>query len=111
MLLIVFIIRGLLFTTIYIPVYIFSIEGKSGTPIKVVISTWLDFEHFFWPAVRLLVSFAAVIRVVTRHATLLPTSGEERCLTSDDPNNGCEGDYEATRLYSLLITNLDFYVF
>ena len=40
-----------------------------------------------------LVSFAAVIRVVTRHATLLPTSGEERCVTSDDPNNGCEGDY------------------
>ena len=68
----------------------------------------------------LLVSFAAVIRVVNRHATLLPTkgcsretripfplflrtnrmhvivigyvSGEERCLTSDDPNNGCEGD-------------------
>ena len=39
-----------------------------------------------------LVSFAAVIRVVTRHATLLP-SGEERCVTSDDPNNGCEGDY------------------
>ena len=38
------------------------------------------------------VSFAAVIRVVTRHATLLPTSGEERCVTSDDPNNGCEGD-------------------
>ena len=39
-----------------------------------------------------LVSFAAVIRVVTRHATLLPTnvSGEERCVTSDDPNNGCE---------------------
>ena len=35
------------------------------------------------------VSFAAVIRVVTRHATL---SGEERCVTSDDPNNGCEGD-------------------
>ena len=21
-----------------------------------------------------------------------PTSGEERCVTSDDPNNGCEGD-------------------
>ena len=20
-------------------------------------------------------------------------SGEERCVTSDDPNNGCEGDY------------------
>ena len=68
----------------------------------------------------LLVSFAAVIRVVNRHATLLPTngcsrerripfplflrtnrmhvivigyvSGEERCVTSDDPNNGCEGD-------------------
>ena len=38
------------------------------------------------------VSFAAVIRVVTRHATLLPISGEERCVTSDDPNNGCEGD-------------------
>ena len=38
------------------------------------------------------VSFAAVIRVVARHATLLPTSGEERCVTSDDPNNGCEGD-------------------
>ena len=35
------------------------------------------------------VSFAAVIRVVTRHATLLK---EERCVTSDDPNNGCEGD-------------------
>ena len=31
-----------------------------------------------------LVSLAAVIRVVTRHATL---------MTSDDPNNGCEGDY------------------
>ena len=31
-----------------------------------------------------LVSFAAVIRVVTRHATLLPTSGEERCVTSDE---------------------------
>ena len=40
-----------------------------------------------------LVSFAAVSRVVTCHATLLPTSGEERCVTSDDPNNGCEGDY------------------
>ena len=36
----------------------------------------------------LLVSFAAVIRAVTRHATFLP----ERCVTSDDPNNGCEGD-------------------
>ena len=35
------------------------------------------------------VSFAAVIRVVTRYATV---SGEERCVTSDDPNNGCEGD-------------------
>ena len=35
------------------------------------------------------VSFAVVIRVVTRHATL---SGEERCVTSDDLNNGCEGD-------------------
>ena len=33
---------------------------------------------------RGLVSFAAVIRVVTRHATLLPTSGEERCVTSDE---------------------------
>ena len=45
-----------------------------------------------------LVSFAAVIRVVTRHATLLPTkgSGEERCVTSDDPNNGCEWDYVYT---------------
>ena len=43
-------------------------------------------------AERVVVSFAAVIRVVTRHATLLPTSGEERCVTSDDPNNGCEGD-------------------
>ena len=53
MLLIVFIITGLLFTTIYIPVYIFSIEAKSGTPINVVISTCLNFEHFFWPAVRL----------------------------------------------------------
>ena len=50
---IVFIITGLSFTKIYTPVYIFSIEGKSGTPIKVVISTCLDFEHFFWPAVRL----------------------------------------------------------
>ena len=47
-----------------------------------------------------IVSFAAVIRVVTRHATLLITaaketkvSGKERCVTSDDPNNGCEGDY------------------
>ena len=49
---IVFIITGLLFTKIYIPVYIFSIEGKSGTPIKVVISTCLDFEHFFWPAAK-----------------------------------------------------------
>ena len=40
------------------------------------------------------VSFAAVIRVDTRHATLLPTvRGEERCVTSDDPYNGCEGDY------------------
>ena len=37
-----------------------------------------------------IVSFTAVIRVVTRHSTLLPT--EERCVTSDDPNNGCEGD-------------------
>ena len=47
-------------------------------------------------AERVVVSFAAVIRVVTRHATLLSTkwgvSGEERCVTSDDPNNGCEGD-------------------
>ena len=45
-----------------------------------------------------LVSVAAVIRVVTRHATLLPTkgSGEERCVTSDDPNNGCEWDYVYT---------------
>ena len=50
---IVFIITDLSFTKIYILVYIFSIEGKSGTPIKVVISTCLDFEHFFWPAVRL----------------------------------------------------------
>ena len=66
---IVFIITGLSFTKMYIPVYIFSIEGKSGTPIKVVISTCLDFEHFF-PARR-----------------------------------------EATKLYSLLITNLHFYVF
>ena len=33
-----------------------------------------------------LVSFEAVIRVVTRHATLL---GALR----DDPNNGCKGDY------------------
>ena len=39
-----------------------------------------------------LVSFAAVIRVVTRHA-----SGEERCVRSDDPNNGCEGDYAGSR--------------
>ena len=45
-----------------------------------------------------LVSFAAVIRVVTRHATLFPTngSGEKRCVTSDDPSNGCEGDYVYT---------------
>ena len=49
---IVFIITGLSFTKMYIPVYIFSIEGKSGTPIKVVISTCLDFEHFFWPAAK-----------------------------------------------------------
>ena len=36
------------------------------------------------------VSFAAVIRVVTRHATLLPT-GEERCVTSTPWNSwrGC----------------------
>ena len=40
---------------------------------------------------KVLVSFAAVIKVVTRHATLL-LSGEKRCVTSDDPNNGCEGD-------------------
>ena len=32
---------------------------------------------------KTLVSFAAVIR-------------EERCVTSDDPNNGCEGDYKDT---------------
>ena len=43
--------------------------------------------------VKHLVSFAAVIRVVIRHATL-QISGEERCVTSDDPNNGCEGDYK-----------------
>ena len=45
-----------------------------------------------------LVSFAAVIRVVTRHATLFSTngSGEKRCVTSDDPSNGCEGDYVYT---------------
>ena len=24
---------------------------------------------------------------------VLDVSGEERCVTSDDPNNGCEGDY------------------
>ena len=34
----------------------------------------------------MLVSFAAVIR-------------EERCVTSDDPNNGCEGDYADARRY------------
>ena len=33
-----------------------------------------------------LVSFAAVIRVVTQRSS-------ERCVTSDDPNNGCKGDY------------------
>ena len=42
-----------------------------------------------------LVSFAAVIKVVTRHATLLPT---KRCVTSDDPNNDCEGDYRTPGL-------------
>ena len=47
----------------------------------------------FVMSVHSIVSFAAVIRVVTRHATLLPTSGKERCVTSDDPNNGREGDY------------------
>ena len=52
-----------------------------------------------------LVSFAAVIRVATRHATLLPTRGEERCVTSDDPNNGCEGDYlRSCPLYRSLIS-------
>ena len=41
----------------------------------------------------LLVSFAAVIRVVTqRSSPLTAVSGEERCVTSNDPNNGCEGD-------------------
>ena len=49
--------------------------------------------HFVHRSAQSVVSFAAVIRVVTRHATLLPTSGEERCVTIDDPNNGCEGDY------------------
>ena len=41
----------------------------------------------FWREVAVpdLVSFAAVIRGVTRHAT------------SDDPNNGCEGDYAWSR--------------
>ena len=24
-------------------------------------------------------------------------TGEERCVTSDDPNNGCEGDYHSVR--------------
>ena len=46
-----------------------------------------------------IVSFAAVIRVVTRHAMPLR---EERCVTSDNPNNGCEEDYESKALiYSL----------
>ena len=40
---------------------------------------------------NILVSFAAVIRVVTRHATLLP-SGEERCVTSDDNWGGALRD-------------------
>ena len=35
--------------------------------------------------------YGAAISYATSHATLLPT-GEERCVTSDDPNNGCEGD-------------------
>ena len=61
-----------------------------------VLTIWVS--HASSPSPEPLVSFAAVIRVVTRHATLLPTSGEERCVTSDDPNNGCEGDYRATRL-------------
>ena len=50
-----------------------------------------------------IVSFAAVIRVVTRHATLL-----ERCVTSDDPNNGCEGDY---LLYSYSKTSLSLFLY
>ena len=40
-----------------------------------------------WPQVTL-VSFAAVIRVVTQHNTP-PQWGGSLC---DDPNNGCEGD-------------------
>ena len=34
------------------------------------------------------------LRSGPRAATRLinPANGEERCVTSDDPNNGCEGD-------------------
>ena len=43
-------------------------------------------------SVLLLVSFAAVIRVVTQRFS--PTNGGE--ALRDDPNNGCEGDYPIT---------------
>ena len=78
---------------------------KSALNVDSAVSTMVASAFFF------LVSFAAVIRIVTRHATLLPTSGisgEERCVTSDDPNNGCEGDYlfpsDQLFLKSLFIT-------
>ena len=50
----------------------------------------LSYQRFFSRAARILgvdtslVSFAAVTRVVNRQ--------EERCVTSDGPNNGCERD-------------------
>ena len=37
---------------------------------------------------------ALLVNFVTSvHSIVTTTSGEERCVTSDDPNNGCEGDY------------------
>ena len=31
--------------------------------------------------------------VTQRSSSLTAVSGDERCVTSDDPNNGCEGDH------------------
>ena len=53
------------------------------------------------PAPRVLVSFAAVVRVVTQRFSPLTVRGGE--ALRDDTDNGCGGDYQGIRSKDLVI--------
>ena len=78
---------------------------KPGHRVQLFFQRWVQ-QYFFEGVTRYnllratsqkLVSFAAVIRVVTQRSSPLTAAHE---ALRDDPNNGCEGDYAEVELDS-----------